>query len=122
MERHCPEEVLMEADVKARVADASRGLASAAAEGLRMPPARETGRGVIGLLESLDGIAEAAGVGAGGTEEVSDTGDAVAEATAEDAEVAELTAEDAGGGAGAAAPPPSPKVNVWDALPAAHGA
>jgi hypothetical protein len=104
----------MDADVKARVAVASRGFASAAAVGFRTPPARETGTGVVGFPPLVAG---AAGVGAGtaADDEASATGKAVGAATAEDAGAG------AGAGAGAAAPP-APKVNVWVALPAAQGA
>jgi hypothetical protein len=108
MERHWPEEVLMEADVNARVAVSSRGFASAAADGLRTPPARETGRGVVGLPASVAGTA----VGAGDAEEEALATDvAVAAAAAEDS-TEDATTEDAGTGAGAAASPVPPKVNV----------
>ena len=42
MNRHSPEDDLMATEEKARVAVSSRGLASAAAEGSRTTPARET--------------------------------------------------------------------------------
>jgi hypothetical protein len=42
MKRHCPEEDLMETAENARVAVSSRGLASAASDGFRTLPARET--------------------------------------------------------------------------------
>ena len=42
MKRHCPEEDLIGTAENARVAVSSRGLASAAAEGLRTTPARDT--------------------------------------------------------------------------------
>ena len=44
----------METDEKARVAVLSRGLASAAAEGWRTPPARDTGTGLVGLASACD--------------------------------------------------------------------
>jgi hypothetical protein len=49
MKRHCPFAALRETPVKARVAVSSRLFASAAEDGLRVPPAPETGTGVDGL-------------------------------------------------------------------------
>ena len=54
MKRHWPLASLIEADEKARVAVLSRGLASAAEEGWRTPPARETGTGVVGFASASD--------------------------------------------------------------------
>lgn len=53
MKRHWPEDDLSETDVNARVAVVSRSLDSAAAEGWRTPPARETGTGVVGFVEGI---------------------------------------------------------------------
>lgn len=50
MVRQSPVEDFREVEEEARVAVVSFLLASAAADGLRTPPARETGRGVVGLL------------------------------------------------------------------------
>jgi hypothetical protein len=52
MKRHCPLEVFIEAEEKARVAVVSFGLDSAAAEGWRTPPARETGTADVGLEDA----------------------------------------------------------------------
>ena len=51
MERHWPEEDLMVVDVKVLTAVVSTGLASAAAEGFRTRPARETEIAEAGLAE-----------------------------------------------------------------------
>lgn len=58
IERQLPEEVTREAEVKARVAVVSLGLDSAAAEGWRTPPARETGTGVVGLEDASWGVGD----------------------------------------------------------------
>jgi hypothetical protein len=67
MKRHWPEEDLMDTEENARIAVVSRGLASAAEDGWRVPPARETGTGVVGLEDKrtaaaavLEGAGEAA--------------------------------------------------------------
>jgi hypothetical protein len=68
-ERHWPLAALMLAPVKARVAASSRSCASAAAEGWRTPPARETGTGVVGLVLGIlpaGGGTTAVAVAAGG--------------------------------------------------------
>lgn len=59
MKRHWPLASLIETDEKARVAVLSRGLASAAEEGWRTPPARETGTGVVGFASTSDCAAAA---------------------------------------------------------------
>lgn len=59
MKRHWPLASLIETDEKARVAVLSRGLASAAEEGWRTPPARETGTGVVGFASASDCAAAA---------------------------------------------------------------
>jgi hypothetical protein len=69
MKRHLPVESLMETEVKARVAVLSNGLASAAAEGLRTPPAPETE--MTPVVELADtGSAEGAEVTTASAEEV----------------------------------------------------
>jgi len=52
MKRHCPLEVFIDAEEKARVAVVSLGFDSAAAEGWRTPPARETGTADVGLEDA----------------------------------------------------------------------
>jgi hypothetical protein len=53
MKRHCPLEATRETEEKARVAVLSRWFDSAAEEGWRVPPAPETGTGVVGLAASV---------------------------------------------------------------------
>jgi hypothetical protein len=53
MKRHCPLEAFRETEEKARVAVLSRWFDSAAEEGCRVPPAPETGTGVVGLAASV---------------------------------------------------------------------
>jgi hypothetical protein len=52
MKRHSPVEDLMETAVRARTAVSSRWLASAAAEGCNIPPAPETGAGVVRFADA----------------------------------------------------------------------
>lgn len=59
MVRQAPVLSLMETEVKARVAVLSRGLDSAAEEGLRTPPARETATADVGLPASWAPLVEA---------------------------------------------------------------
>lgn len=95
---------LSDTEVKALVAVSSRTLASAAAVGLRTPPARDTLTGpeeVTGMTEET-GVVVVTGVGAGGA------GVGVALGAAVEAE--------AGAGAGAA----EPKVKAWFVSAALH--
>ena len=76
MKRHCPEEDLIDAPVNARVAVLSRGFDSAAAEGLRTTPARETamtdGLAVVAVVAGAAG-AEVVMMGADDTDETTAT-------------------------------------------------
>ncbi len=62
IKRHWPAESWMETEENARTAVLSRGLDSAAAEGWRTPPARETGTGVVGFAVTTSSDAEAVAV------------------------------------------------------------
>ncbi len=77
MNRHCPEDDLIETPVKARVAVSSRGFACAAAEGFKTLPARETA-----ITEGLAGVAVVAG-GAGAGVVVTGTTEAEVAVTTE---------------------------------------
>jgi hypothetical protein len=93
MLRHWPSLVLTEMAESARVAVSSRGFASAAADGLRIPPARETLATSV-FATGVAAVAEGAGVIDAAGAELAAAGDEAA----------------AGAGAAAAAPP---KVKSW---------
>lgn len=105
MKRHWPEDDLIVAPVKARVAVSSRGFACAASEGFSTPPARETA-----TTEGLAGVAVVAG-GAGAADvitgpteadnaEATEVATTVTVAKVEPPEAASVV-EDSGLGAGA---------------------
>lgn len=127
--KHFPDASFRTIDEKAFTAVLSTTLASAAAEGSRTPPARDTGRGDVG---SPVGRAEDSAVTATGDEEA---GEADEEVSAGDtkavdgmfatSEVADGTESEATGLAAALValePSKLPRVNLWLESLSSHGA